>query len=142
MKPPFLILFSGVTARGRVPPTLLTRKFLLTYREKRSKEKRENGEETNQNQKRKGGKLKMEGGKFQMTRRLFFCGCFSLFKTTEICFVSTKMGIFYWEKAFHAGKKQENDFAPSEKYFSYVTPLVLSVPKVDLLADLRVPVML
>ena len=27
------------------------------------------------------------------------------------------MGIFYREKAFHAGKKnQENDFAPSEKY--------------------------
>ena len=29
---------------------------------------------------------------------------FSLFKTSEICFGSTKMGIFYQEKAFHAGK--------------------------------------
>ena len=42
------------------------------------------------------------------------------FQTTEICFGSTKMGIFYREKAFHAGKKiRKNDFAPSEKYSSY-----------------------
>ena len=39
---------------------------------------------------------------------------------TEICFGSTKMGIFYREKAFHAGKKiRKNDFAPSEKYACY-----------------------
>ena len=31
------------------------------------------------------------------------------------------MGIFYREKAFHVRKKNpENDFAPSEKYSSYV----------------------
>ena len=30
------------------------------------------------------------------------------------------MGIFYWEKKFHAGKKiTKNDFAPSEKYACY-----------------------
>ena len=30
------------------------------------------------------------------------------------------MGIFYREKAFHAGKKiRKNDFAPSEKYACY-----------------------
>ena len=30
------------------------------------------------------------------------------------------MGIFYWEKAFHARKKiRKNDFAPSEKYAWY-----------------------
>ena len=34
-----------------------------------------------------------------------FFYCFPLFKTTEICFGSTKMGIFYREKAFHTGKK-------------------------------------
>ena len=34
------------------------------------------------------------------------------------------MGIFYWEKAFHAGKKiWKNDFAHSEKYSSYTTVL-------------------
>ena len=51
-------------------------------------------------------------------RTFFFF--FLLFKTTEICFGSTKMGIFYREKAFHVGKKiRKNDFAPSVKYFSY-----------------------
>ena len=49
-----------------------------------------------------------------------FFFCFSLLKMTEICFGSTKMGIFYREKAFHAGKKiSKNDFAPSEKYACY-----------------------
>ena len=47
----------------------------------------------------------MEGGKLQNEERTFFFFCFSLFKTTEICFGSTKMEIFYLEKAFHAGKK-------------------------------------
>ena len=42
--------------------------------------------------------------------------CYSLFKTTEICFGSTKIGIFYGEKAFDAGK---NDFAPSKNFSSY-----------------------
>ena len=58
-----------------------------------------------------------------------FCFCFvlfcfffhfSLFKMNEICFWSTKMGIFYRVKAFHAGKKiRKNDFAPSEKFSCY-----------------------
>ena len=51
-----------------------------------------------------------------MRGKLFF----SLLKTTEIFFGSTKMGIFYWEKAFHIGKKnRKNDFTPSETYSSY-----------------------
>ena len=41
----------------------------------------------------------MEGGKLQNEERNFF------FKTTEICFGSTKMGIFHREKAFHASGK-------------------------------------
>ena len=46
------------------------------------------------------GKVEIEnGGKVTI---FFFL---SHFKTTEICFESTKMGIFYREKAFHAGKK-------------------------------------
>ena len=49
---------------------------------------------------------------------VFFC--FSRFKTTQICFGSTKMEIFYREKAFHAGKKiRKNDFPPSEKFSCY-----------------------
>ena len=40
------------------------------------------------------------------------------------------MGIFYQEKAFHAGKKiRKNDFAPSEKYACYAPEQgVSSVP--------------
>ena len=38
-------------------------------------------------------------------------------KRGEDLWISEKMGIFYREKAFHAGKKiRKNDFAPSEKY--------------------------
>ena len=73
---------------------LLTRKFLQIYQEKRGKEKREN---------------------------VFWC--FPLLKTNEICFGSSKMGIFYLEKAFHAGIKiRKNDFAPPLKKIP-LTPL-------------------
>ena len=53
----------------------------------------------------------MEGGKFTKLLEDFFF--FFTFQTTEICFGSTRMGIFYREKSFHARKY---DFAPSEKY--------------------------
>ena len=50
----------------------------------------------------------------------FFFFLLSSLKTTEICSGSTKIGIFYREKAFHAGEKiRKNDFAPFEKYSSY-----------------------
>ena len=43
---------------------------------------------------------------------------FSLFKMTKICFGSTKIEIFYQEKAFHAGKKnQEKWLCPLRKIF-------------------------
>ena len=46
----------------------------------------------------------------------FFFFFFSLLKTTEICVGSTKMEIFYREKAFHAGKKirKNNCYAPAQ----------------------------
>ena len=75
------------------------------------------GAEKEENRKREGGKLKI-GGKVTKWEEDFpppFFFCCSLFKTTEICFGSTKMGIFYREKAFHARLKiRKNDFAPSE----------------------------
>ena len=46
----------------------------------------------------------------------------SLFKTTEICFGSTKMGI-YREKAFHTGKKTGKLTLPPQKTIP-LTPLV------------------
>ena len=57
---------------------------------------------------------------------------FSLLKTMEICFGSTKMGIFYQEKAFHAGKKiRKNYFAPSEKYACYTPGTNLTFEKLN-----------
>ena len=62
-------MISGVTGRGggqggqSAPQRLLTGKFLLTYREKRGKEKREKGRKLRrkkENCKREGGKLEME----------------------------------------------------------------------------------
>ena len=61
------MVISGVTGwergGGECPLKLLTGKFLLTYREKRGKGKRGNGEEMKESRKREGGKLKMERGK-------------------------------------------------------------------------------
>ena len=119
---------------GRVPPTLLTGKFLQTYREKRGKEKK--GKWRNSEGKSNKGSWKIEirrgGGELQNEERTFFCFVFvlfvlffvfSLFKTAEISFESTNMGIFY-EKAFYTGKKiRKNDFAPYLKYSSYTYSL-------------------
>ena len=57
-----------------------------------------------------------------MRRGLFFSFflCFSLFKSTKICFGSTTF--FYREKAFHAGKKSGKMTLAPQKNFP-VTPL-------------------
>ena len=48
----------------------------------------------------------------------FFLFTFQNHKNTKICSRATKMEIFYWEKAFHAGEKiRKNDFAPLRKIF-------------------------
>ena len=87
---------------GRVPPRLLSGKFLLTYREKRGKQKKvrgvksgENWEENKENCQREGEKLKMKFKveKLQNEERTFFfffsfLSFFSLFKTHKICFRS------------------------------------------------------
>ena len=57
---------------------------------------------------------------------VFFFLRFSLFKTTKICFGSTKMEICYREKAFQAGKNiRKNYFAPQKNF--PVTPLMLGI---------------
>ena len=94
------------------------------YREKRGKEKRENGMKIEKKRreivKGKVEKLKKEGGKVIKWGEDLLCFCFSLLKTTKICFGSTKMRIFYREKTFQSGEKiRKNDFAPSEKYACY-----------------------
>ena len=127
----------GGSGGPECPQTLLTKKFLLTYREKRGKEERKREakkkgkmeKKRRKIKKREGGKLKMEDGRrksYQMRRGpcffflvvflfcfvfcfyyYYFFYCFLLFtsfKTTEIYFGCTKMGIFYRVKVFH-GKK-------------------------------------
>ena len=71
---------SGITGGGgkSAPQRLLTGKFLLTYREKVSRQKLKRGG-------RKEGKLKMEGGKSSKMRRgpfffFFFFGVFFTFQ--------------------------------------------------------------
>ena len=95
------------------PPTLLTGKFLLTYREKRGKEKRENGEEKKENQKREGGKVTKWG-------------------EDHFFFHFSKPPKFVWglpKQEFSTGEKiRKNYFAPSEKYSSYTSGrLVLNI---------------
>ena len=70
---------------GRVPHDNSHREIFCWRTGKR--EGRENRREKKKNLKREGWKLKMEGGKVA-----FY---FSHFKSTEICFGSTKMRIFY-----------------------------------------------
>ena len=108
---------SGVTAGGgvgmgiRVPPWHFSLgNFCWPTGKREARRKRENAEEKKENWKRKGGKLKMEGRRvtIQNEERTFF---FFLLLTFQkpLKFVlglpNTKMGIFYREKAFYAGKK-------------------------------------
>ena len=63
----------------------------------------------------------MEEEKLQNEERtlFFFFFRFSLFKTTEICFGSTKMEVFYQKKAFHAGIKSAKMTLPPLQNFPF-----------------------
>ena len=117
----FWPLLSVVTARGRVPQQHFSSGNFCWPTGKR--EGRKKGKMEKKRRKIERGKAeKRKVTKWRMRRDFFkiFFFCFSLFKTTEICFGFTKMGIFYRGKAFHAGKNfRKNYFAPSEKYSSY-----------------------
>ena len=107
---------------GRVPPRdFWPGNFCWRIGKKKARKKGkmgENWEEKVENWKWKQENVRKRGE--DLFFFFFFFFCFSLLKTTKICFGSTKMGIFYREKAFHAGKKiRKNDFAPSEKYACY-----------------------
>ena len=93
------------------------------------KETRKKGKR-GKNWEEKKGKCKREGGKVTKWEEdlfffffFFFSFCFLLFKTTKIVFWSTKMEIFYREKAyFMPGKKSGKMTLPPQKIFP-VTPL-------------------
>ena len=98
-----ILMGSGFKVEGggqSTPLTLVTGKI-----EARKKGKMENKRRKIQKWKtEEGGKVK-KWGKALFPFFFFFFGS-SLFKPTEICFGTTKMGrIFYREKAFNPGKK-------------------------------------
>ena len=119
---------SGVTGGGAgaggqsAPRDFWLGNFCWRIGKKEARKKGKRGEnweekkEKKENCEREGGKLELEVGKF------FFFFCFSLLKTTEICFGSTKIRIFYREKAFHVGKKIRQNSLPPQKNMP-VTPL-------------------
>ena len=84
------------------PQRFLTGKFLLTYWEKRDKEKKGKGVEIEKKRRKiVKGKMKIGNGSRKSYKNRwgpFFFFFFSLLKTTEICFGCTKMGIFYRKK--------------------------------------------
>ena len=114
---------SGVTGGGRLPPETFDREISANLPGKNRQGKKGKGvkinwEEKKENRKRGGGKFENRRWKiYKMMRGPFFFFFFFfftshlIFKTTKICFGSTKMEIFYGEQAFHAGIKiRKNDF--------------------------------
>ena len=83
---------SGITGGGcRVPPDLMffTRKFLLTYRGNRGKEKRENGKEKKENCEREGGKLTAHN--LQNWKRVFLtCPWHKIYRDEAVGLKSSK----------------------------------------------------
>ena len=85
--------------------------------------KKKKGKWSRKEGKSKKGRWKIENGRRKSCKMrgedfFFFFFCFSLFKTTEICFKSTKMWISYQEKAFHTSRKnQEKWLCPLWKIF-------------------------
>ena len=114
-----LVLETGsCVTRGRVPPRDFWRgNFCWPTGEKKVR-KNGKGLKIDENW-RKIVKGKVE--KLQNEERIFFF--FSLLKTTKICFGSTKMEIFYREKAFYAGKKKSGKITLSPQKNFPLTPL-------------------
>ena len=83
---------------------------MLTYREKRSKEK--NGEL--EKERIKMGKGKWQNGKVKNKNELRTCFLFLLFTKPLNLVLGVQNADFYQEKAFHGGKKRESDLAPSD----------------------------
>ena len=96
----------GGGGMGRVSPQRIrTGKFLVTYREREARKKKENGAEKMQNAKK--GRWKF-----------FLLFSFHFSKPLKFVFCLPK-----WE--ISTGKKiRKNDFVPSEKYSSYAPDLI------------------
>ena len=126
---------SGITGGGgegaggqSAPQRLLTGNFFGWRIGK--KEAREKGWKLRRKEKLWKGRWKIGIGSRKSSKKrwgpFFFFFFFFLFtlKMMEISSGSTKIGIFYREKAFHVGEKiRKNYFAPSEKYACYAPVL-------------------
>ena len=108
----------GGRAGGQsAPQRLLTRKFLLTYREKRGKEKRERGKNW---EKEKVENWKWKAEKLQNEERTFFFFASNFSKALKFVLGLPKWKFSTGKKHFTLGKKTgKNDFAPSEKFSCY-----------------------
>ena len=128
----------GVRGGAECPQRLPTGKFLLTYWEKRDKEKMkkgENGEEKKENCKREGEKLKMEGG--EVTKwgyDLFVCvcggGCVCVCVSHFSKPLKFVLGLQKWKfstgkKHSTPGKKSGKMTLPPQKKNFPVTPLCI-----------------
>ena len=108
---------SGVTG-GECPPEIFDPEISADLSGKERQGKIEQKRRKIEKGKVENWKWKEE--KLQNEERTFFFFFFA-FQTTEICFGSTKMGIFYQGKSIsHREKKiRKNNFALSEKHSSY-----------------------
>ena len=113
----FLYSPSGVTGGGaggaECPPRLLTGKFLLTYREKRGKEKKGKGWKLS----RKGGKLEMEAGKRQKKRwgPFFFFLLFTFENDKNLFWVYQNGNLLPGKSISRREKNQEKWLRPLRK---------------------------
>ena len=113
------IPISGITGT----PQLLTKKFLLTYREKERQGKM--GKKEGKSKKGRW-KIEIEGGEWQNEEGTFFSLFLSFlftFQNDLNLFLVYRNGNFYQETAFHAGKKSGKMTFPPQKNFP-LTPLI------------------
>ena len=118
------------------PLTLLTGKFLLTYREKRGKEKKENGERRKIKKREKGRwkcwKCKEENFEnMERTFLFFFFFFFSFHFSKPLKFV---LSLPKWE--FSSGKKH---FTPGKKIRKKWLPPLKNIPLTPLIVAKKVP---
>ena len=104
----------GAGGRGQsTPQRLLTRKFLLTNREKRGKEKKGKWSRKEGKLKKGGGKLKIEGGEVIKWEEDFFSFHFS--KRLKFVLGVPKREFYTGKKDFTRGKKSGKMTLPPQK---------------------------
>ena len=125
-----LIFFQWRNRRGQAgrvppPPDFWLGNFCWPTRKREARKKVRQGKKVKMGQKRKKiGKGKVEHWKWKEEKLtfFFFFFCFSVFKTTEICFACTKVGISYRKKHFTQGKKSRKINLPPLKNIPLTLP--------------------